>query len=365
MTANALDRTTAGLRRAADPPRSGGRLLPLVIGLVVLLACSVLAGIALGPVNLPLSQVLRILDAEIRGGVIPASEEGPYRIITQLRLPRVLLGAIVGAGLATVGVAVQACVRNALADPYILGISSGASVGATAVTTLGIFAGLGLYALSVAAFLSALVATALVYLAANGRSGLTPLRLVLTGTAMAYGFSAITTLLVFRAPHGEAARSALFWLLGSLAGANWASVPIAGIVVLLGIGYFAVRARRLNALSMGDEAAITLGVHATRFRRELFAVSAALTGVLVAVSGAIGFVGLLLPHVVRMLVGADHRRVLAIAPLAGACFLVWVDLAARTLAAPEELPIGVLTAVLGVPFFVLLMRRRGYVFGGR
>lgn len=346
--------------------RSGSRvpLVPLLGVLVVLLLVSVVAGIALGPVNLPANQVIRLLFTEIRGGVVPADEAGPYRIITQLRLPRVLLAAVVGAGLAVVGVAVQACVRNALADPYILGISSGASVGATAVTTLGILSALGLYALSVAAFVSALAATALVYLAARSRSGLTPLRLVLTGTAMAYGFSALTTLLVFRAPHGEAARSALFWLLGSLAGANWASLPIAAIVVLLGVCYFGICARRLNALSMGDEAAITLGVHAGRFRRELFVVCAALTGVLVAVSGAIGFVGLLLPHLVRMVVGADHRRVLAVAPPAGACFLVWVDLMARTVAAPEELPIGVLTAAIGVPFFVFLMRRRGYVFGG-
>jgi iron complex transport system permease protein len=276
----------------------------------------------------------------------------------------VLLAAVVGAGLSVVGVAIQAMVRNALADPYVLGISSGASVGATAVATLGLFASLGIYALSTAAFLSALGATALVYVAARTRSGLTPLRLVLTGTAMAYGFSAVAMLLVFQAPHGEAARAAMFWLLGSLGGVTWASLPIAATVVVAGIGYLLANARKLNGLSMGDETATTLGIDVGRMRRQLFIATAAMTGVLVAVSGAVGFVGLMLPHLVRMAVGSDHRRVLVVAPLAGASFLIWVDVAARMLAAPEELPLGVITAALGVPCFVFLMRRRGYVFGG-
>ncbi|WP_415365814.1 FecCD family ABC transporter permease [Saccharothrix sp. BKS2] len=332
--------------------------------LAVALAVSVVCGVALGPVPVPFDDVVRYLHAAVTGGVVQAAEAGPYRIVWDIRLPRVLLAAVVGAGLAAVGVAVQAVVRNALADPYVLGISSGASVGATAVATTGLFASLGIYALSTAAFLSALAATALVYLVA-GRGGLTPLRLVLTGTALAHGFSAIAMLLVFQAPRGEAARAALFWLLGSLGGVTWASVPVAAAVVVAGTAYLTTRARHLNALAMGDETATTLGVDVPRTRRTLFLVTAAMTGVLVAVSGAVGFVGLVLPHLVRLLVGADHRRVLAVAPLAGACFLIWVDVAARLLAAPEELPLGVITAALGVPCFVLLLRRRGYVFGGR
>ncbi|MEU4803558.1 iron ABC transporter permease [Actinosynnema sp. NPDC023587] len=336
----------------------------LSAGLIVLLALSIVCGVALGPVGIAFPDVLRFLGAAFSGGVIDASEAGAYRIVWDIRLPRVLLAAVVGAGLSVVGVAVQAMVRNALADPYVLGISSGASVGATAVATTGLFATLGIYALSTAAFLSALAAMALVYLAAR-RGGLTPLRLVLTGTAMAYGFSAIAMLLVFRAPRGEAARAAMFWLLGSLGGVTWASLPIAAVVVLGGITYLRLQAKNLNAMSMGDETAMTLGVDIAHLRKVLFVVTAAMTGVLVAVSGAIGFVGLMLPHLVRLLVGADHRKVLAIAPLAGACFLIWVDVAARLLAAPEELPLGVITAALGVPCFVFLMRGRGYVFGGK
>ncbi|HWO64673.1 MAG TPA: iron ABC transporter permease [Umezawaea sp.] len=340
------------------------RTSPLVVLLVVVLASSVVAGVALGPVSIPFGRVVGFLQAAVTGGRIEAVDASQYRIVWDIRLPRVLLAAVVGAGLSVVGVAVQAMVRNALADPYVLGISSGASVGAVAVATLGLFASLGIYAMSAAAFLSALGATALVYLAARTRAGLTPLRLVLTGTAMAYGFQALTLLLVFQAPHGEAARAAMFWLLGSLGGVTWGALPIAAAVVAAGTAYLLANARGLNGLSMGDETATTLGVDVVRMRRRLFIATAGMTGVLVAVSGAVGFVGLMLPHLVRMVVGSDHRRVLVVAPLAGASFLIWVDVAARLVAAPEELPLGVITAALGVPCFVFLMRRRGYVFGG-
>jgi len=350
--------------RSSAPPTAVRSTARFALFLAAALAASIVCGVALGPVGIPFGRVLDFLRAATTGGVISAADAGQYRIVWDIRLPRVLLAAVVGAGLSVVGVAIQAMVRNALADPYVLGISSGASVGATGVATLGLFASLGIYALSVAAFLSALGATALVYLAARTRDGLTPLRLVLTGTAMAYGFSAIAMLLVFQAPHGEAARAAMFWLLGSLGGVTWGSLPVAGTVVLAGIAYLLANARQLNGLSMGDETATTLGLDVNRMRRQLFAVTAAMTGVLVAVSGAVGFVGLMLPHLVRMVVGSDHRRVLVIAPLAGASFLIWVDVAARLLAAPEELPLGVITAALGVPCFVFLMRRRGYVFGG-
>lgn len=336
-----------------------------ISALVGVLAVSIVAGVALGPVSVPFDVTLELLWAAFTGGTVPADLAGQYHIVWDIRLPRVLLAAVVGAGLSTVGVAIQAMVRNALADPYVLGISSGASVGATAVATLGVLSGLGVYAMSTAAFLTALAATALVYLTSRTNRGLTPLRLVLTGTALAHGFSAIAMLLVFQAPRGDAARSAMFWLLGSLGGAQWGSLPVAAAVTGLGIAYLGTRARQLNALAMGDETATTLGVPVQQLRMHLFLVTAAMTAVLVAVSGAVGFVGLMLPHLTRMVVGADHRKVLPLAPLAGAAFLVWVDVAARLLAAPEELPLGVLTAAVGVPCFVLLMRRKAYVFGGR
>ena len=357
----------AGPGAGAHPAPAVSRRLPLpplLAALGVGLVFSLLCGVGLGASGVSWAEVLRYLLAGLTGGEIGADEFAAYTIVWEIRFPRAVLAAVVGAGLASVGVAVQAMVRNALADPFVLGISSGAAVGANAVLLFGALGGLGVWALSTAAFGSALLAMMLVYAAARTPYGLTPLRLVLTGTAMYYGFSAVTTLMVFTAERGEAARSAMMWLLGSLGGATWGSVPIAAGAVLAGLGHLFLSARRLNALAMGDETAAALGVDAGRLRRELFLTSAAVTGAVVAVSGAIGFVGLMVPHITRMLVGADHRRVLALAPLIGAVLLVWVDILSRIVLAPVELPVGVLTAVLGVPCFVLLMRRRGYTFGG-
>ncbi|WP_371599066.1 FecCD family ABC transporter permease [Streptomyces sp. NBC_00564] len=346
-------------------PAGRGRLLTTLVALSVTLLVSVLAGIALGPTVVPPADVVHFLWAALTGGGIGADEVTGYSIVWHVRTPRVLLAAVVGAGLSVVGVAIQALVRNALADPFVLGISSGASVGATAVVVFGIFAGLGVFALSAAAFLGALGATVLVYLAARGPLGLTPLRLVLTGVALAYGFQALMSVLVFLSPNGQAARTVLFWLLGSLGSATWESLPLVAAAVLVAVVVLLRRSRSLDVLSLGDETAASLGVDADALRRGLFVLTAAVTGLIVAVSGAIGFVGLVLPHVVRIWVGSTHRRVLAVAPLAGACFMVWVDLVARTAFAPEELPLGVITALIGVPVFVVLMRRRGYLFGGQ
>ncbi|MCX6492106.1 MAG: iron chelate uptake ABC transporter family permease subunit, partial [Rhodococcus sp.] len=183
-----------------------------------------------GAAHIPATDAMGYLWAQLSGGTIAVSDVPDYRIVVDSRLPRVLLATVIGAGLAVVGLVVQAMVRNALADPYVLGISSGASVGATSVVLFGTFGALGIYALSSAAFLGALAATALVYLMARSPVGLVPLRLVLTGTALGYGFSAMTTVLIFLAPQGDGARSVMFWLLGSLAGATWASVPLAAAV---------------------------------------------------------------------------------------------------------------------------------------
>ncbi|MCC3768992.1 iron ABC transporter permease [Streptomyces sp. UNOC14_S4] len=352
--------------RGGGPPPPPRRLPlpPLLAGLAVALLGSLVCGVGLGAAGVGWGDTLRFLRAGLTGGTIAADDVSAYTIVWELRFPRALLAAVVGAGLSAIGVAVQAMVRNALADPFVLGISSGAAVGANAVLLFGAFGSLGVWALSSAAFVSALASMLLVYLAARTPQGLTPLRLVLTGTAMYYGFSAVTTLMVFSADRGEAARSAMMWLLGSLGGATWSSVPIAAAVVLAGLAHLLWTARGLNALAMGDETAAALGVAPNRLRKQLFVSAAAVTGAVVAVSGAIGFVGLMVPHVTRMLVGADHRRVLAVAPLLGAVLLVWVDIVSRLLLAPVELPVGVITAIIGVPCFVVLMRRRRYSFGG-
>ncbi|WP_328858085.1 iron ABC transporter permease [Williamsia herbipolensis] len=329
----------------------------VALSLLVLVAVSAV-GMIVGSVHIPASDAVRYLWADVVGGTIAPQDVPGYRIVTDSRLPRVLTSIFVGAGLSVVGVVVQALVRNALADPYILGISSGASVGATAVVLFGALGGLGLYALPSAAFLGALGATVIVLVLARSAGGLEPTRLVLMGTALGYGFSAITTVLVFLAPAGDAARSVMFWLLGSLAAATWHSVWLVGTVSVVGVVLASACARHLNALSMGDDVAASVGVHPGRFRLALFVVSAVIVGVIVSVCGAIGFVGLIMPHVTRLLVGADHRRVLLLSPVLGAVFVVVADIVSRTLVPPYELPIGAITAAVGVPVFVALMRRR-------
>lgn len=337
----------------------------LAMTLMVSLAAVSMLGLTIGTAQIPWHDTWWFLWAELAGGEVAASDVANYRIVLDSRLPRVLLAALVGAGLSSVGLIVQAMVRNALADPYVLGISSGASVGAASVVLFGTLGALGIYALSTAAFLGALGATVVVYLMARSAVGLVPLRLVLTGTALGYGFSAITTVLVFLAPRGDAARNVMFWLLGSLAAATWQLVPLVAAVAIVGSTVIALYARHLNALSMGDEVSAALGMNASRLRLLLFIVAAAMTGCFVSVCGAVGFVGLIVPHVARILVGADHRRLVVVTPLLGAVFLVLADLLSRTLIPPQELPLGAITAAVGVPAFVFLIRRRGALMSER
>lgn len=344
--------------QAAPPAPTWARVGVFAVLGVLALFVVAWAGVAFGTADVGGTDVPRFVWAALTGGSISADDAAAYWIVIDSRVPRVITGAVVGAGLSVVGVVVQAMVRNPLADPYVLGISSGASVGATSVVLFGVLSGIGLYAMPVAAFAGALLATLIVFGMASGAGGLTPLRLVLTGTAVGYGFSALTTVLVFLAPTGDAARSVMFWLLGSLAAAGWYSAVLVGVVTVGGVIAVAGLARSLNALAMGDEVAASLGLSASRFRVMAFALSALMTGVMVSVCGAIGFVGLVVPHVARLLVGADHRRLVVIAPLIGAVFLVAADLVARTAVPPQELPLGAITAAVGVPMFLILMHRR-------
>lgn len=350
-----------------DPARrsAGTGALTIAVLVAVLLGSAVLA-IGLGSATVSPADTVRYLLAALTGGSIGADEVPTYEIVWSLRTPRVLLAAVVGAGLSAVGVAVQALVRNPLADPFVLGVSSGASVGAVTVLVFGVLSAAGVYAISLGAFVGALGAAALVHLAARGRggTGATPLRLVLTGIALAYAFQAGMALLIYLAPQGEATSTVLFWTLGSFGAATWGALPLVACVVAVGVVALWLRSRDLDVLALGDETATSMGVHTTLLRRRLFVLTSVMTGAMVAVSGAIGFVGLIVPHLVRIVAGSTHQKVLVLAPLVGAIFAVWVDLLSRTVVAPRELPLGVLTALVGVPVFLVLMRRRGYVFGG-
>ena len=325
------------------------------MGLTLLLAASVIVAVTVGPAGLSPADVWASILAHLGVGEPTLS---PLRdgIVWELRMPRVLTAAAVGAGLALCGAVMQALTRNPLADPYLLGLSSGASVGAVIVIVLGV--GLLLPAAAFAGALVALAATlGLAGAAAAGGGRLTPTRTVLAGLAVTSVFGAITSLVIFWSATGDSYREILNWLLGSLAGTDWTSVAIAGgAVALIGVPLVA-SARTLDAFAFGDTAAAALGVHVARSRVLLLTGTALLTGALVAVSGAIGFIGLILPHAIRLLVGSRHRALLPLSALAGAVFLIWADTGARSLFDPRELPVGILTALIGGPVFALLLLR--------
>jgi len=300
------------------------------------------------------ADIVNVISAHVRGERPPAGLGLQDQIVWQLRAPRTVLALVCGAGLAICGAALQVVVRNALADPYVLGASAGASLGAAAAITL---ASAAFALVSVAAFAGALLALLLV-LALGRRCGeVLPERLVLSGVGVAALLTAATSYLQYRANPEELA-AVLFWLLGSLSGARWSQVLVPSAGVALGSAWTIARARALNALAVGDESAVTLGVAPDRLRLELVVVTGLITGCAMAVAGGIGFVGLIVPHAARALVGPDHRRMLPATAVLGGLLLALVDLAARTLQPPLELPLGVITAVIGAPVFLWLVRRR-------
>lgn len=333
------------------------RYLLALLGLACTLAVLIIVSAGSGMVPIPPDTTARVVLHRVFPGLVdPAWTDVDAQIIWEYRLPRTLLAAIVGAGLALVGTTLQAVVRNPLADPWVLGVSSGAGLGAVLSMVAGA-AWLGGIPLAVAAFLGAACATTLLFGLARRQGRLTPLRLVLSGVALSYLFSAATNYLVLTTD-AEQVFGVLFFLLGSVASADWNDLTIPLVVIAAGFVHLTARVRALNALLAGDEAATALGIHLDRLRGELLLLTSLMTGVMVAVSGGIGFVGLVIPHVSRLFVGADHRRLIPVAALVGAIFLVLVDLLARTVADPVELPIGVVTAAIGAPFFLWLMRRR-------
>lgn len=337
------------------PVRSAAAYRRLILGLLACLLFSCVTALAFGPAAVPIGNVWGILGKQL--GFADAGEwsRSQEQIVWMIRAPRVLLGALVGAGLALVGTALQAVTRNRLADPHLLGVSSGAALGAVLVVMyLGEF--IGVFSLPLAAFIGA-AGSMLLVLAVARRSGrLESDRLVLAGVAVSFVLMALVNLLLYTGDH-HAAASVVFWMLGGLGAARWDVIWLPGVCVVLGLAALLVMARGLNALMSGEQTAISLGFSGKHLRLQAFVCTSLLTGVLVSLSGAIGFVGLMVPHMARALVGAEHRRLLPVSALLGALFLIWVDVAARTLIAPEDLPIGIATAALGGLFFMLMLKR--------
>lgn len=329
----------------------------LLVGLLLALLCSCVLSLGFGAAQVPLDKVMQIVGEQLGLTQTGDFSRGQAQIVWQIRAPRVLLGALVGAGLALVGGALQAVTRNPLADPHLLGVSSGAVLGAVLVVLyLGPFA--GPLSLPLAAFGGALASMLLVLGVASQRGRLDSERLLLAGVAVSFVVMALANLLLYTGdPH--AASSVMFWMLGGLGLAQWSLLWLPAASVLGGFILLMCLARALNALLGGEQTAVSLGFDTRRVRALVFVGCALLTGVLVSLSGAIGFVGLMLPHVARRLVGAEHRRLLPACALLGGLFMVWVDVGARTLIAPQDLPIGIATAAIGGLFFIVLLRRSG------
>lgn len=330
----------------------------LLLALAVSLMAAIAAAIGIGTVSVSPGRVADVVWSNLTRS---ADDVDPLiqQIVWEFRTPRVLVADVVGAGLSVAGVCLQALVRNPLADPYVLGVSSGAALGAVMVLTSSA-AVLDQLGVAGGAFIGSSISLALVFMLAQRSGQLDATRLVLAGVAIAYLGNAATSFVQLRSNPTEL-RGIMFWLLGSVSGATWDDLTVPAVTIVVAMAWLMTQGRNLNALTVGDDTAAGLGVDVHRLRILLLVVSSLLTATVVSVAGGIGFVGLMVPHAVRLVVGPDHRRVLPVALLGGAAFLVLVDLASRVIDRPNEMPIGIFTAAMGAPFFLILLRRRSGV----
>jgi len=322
----------------------------------VALFVSLSVAVSVGAVSVPLPTVWGIMVNKLSAGLInPDWSAGREAIVWDIRLPRAILACLVGAGLAVVGASLQAVTRNPLADPHLLGISAGGAFGAiVALLHTGLF--LGLMTVPLLAFVGALGATLLVLGVSQFAAATSADRLVLAGVTVSFIVMSAANALIFLGDP-RAAHTVVFWMLGGLGLAQWSQLIFPLAILMGGGAYLIANARNLNAMTIGDETAATLGIPVRRFRLTVFVVGALITGVMVAFSGIIGFVGLMIPHIVRLIVGGDYTRVLPVSALCGAIFLLWADIFARTVMAPDDIPIGIVTGLIGGVFFVWLLRR--------
>ncbi len=332
-----------------------GRVIFITIGLASLFA-SLSIAVSVGAVAIPVSTVWSILGNKLLPDYFEQTwTQGRDAIVWGIRFPRALLALMVGAGLAMVGASLQAVTRNPLADPHLLGISSGGAFGAIfALLHTGLF--LGLLTVPLFAFVGALGATLTVLGVSRIAKATSADRLVLAGVAISFIIMAAANVLIFLGDP-KASHTVVFWMLGGLGLAQWEQLSYPFTILVLCAIWLLKNTNQLNAMTIGDETAATLGIPVVRFRLVVFVVGALITGVMVAFSGIIGFVGLMVPHIARMIVGGDYIRVLPASALIGAIFLLWADIAARTVMAPEDMPIGIVTGLIGGVFFVWLLGR--------
>lgn len=341
----------------------------LVMILIIMLLISIVVAVTFGPVPIKVKEVFDVLIYNffnIQLTDIQTLTSGTsFDIIWEIRMPRVLLGMVVGMSLSTVGVIMQAMVQNLLADPYILGISSGASLGAACAIFLGIGSAVSkINSISFCAFIGALITSIAVYVISNIGEKSSSGKLILSGMIISSLCSAFTSFLIFIQQNSQAIRNLTFWTMGSMVSASWDNIIVPLIVTILGIIFFTFNFRPLNLMLTGNDTSITLGVNLNSYRKIYMIITSLMTGVVVATAGTVGFIGLIIPHVIRMIVGSDHKILIPVASLIGGIFLIWMDVLARTLLNGNEIPIGVLTSLIGAPFFLYLMIKKSYGFGG-
>lgn len=344
---------------------------PMYVGvslvLLAILFLSVGLAVTKGSVDISIGEVYEIIFYKLLhvGNENILGSGAVHDVVWLIRLPRIILAIAVGAGLSVVGIVMQAIVKNPLADPYILGVSSGASLGATIAIMFGLGTVLGSNAIGVSGFIGAFTVSMLVLVISNigGRSN--SIKLLLAGMALSSVCSAFSSFIVYFANDAQGMQTITFWLMGSLAGAKWQEISIIVPIILLGIIFFTTQYRTLNLMLLGDEVSITLGSNLNKYRHIYLLITSIMIGILVYSSGMIGFVGLVIPHIVRMIFGTDHKKIIPIASLLGAIFLIWADVLSRSIIKGTELPIGILTSIIGGPCFIWLMIKKTYGFGGK
>jgi iron complex transport system permease protein len=338
--------------------------------LICLIILSAVYSVSIGQVHIPFRQSMEILIHSLTNGWLGSLDnidsESYINIILQIRMPRVIFALLIGMGLSLCGTVMQAVVQNPLADPYILGISSGASLGATFAILIGFGSGtfLSQFGVAFGAFVGAMITSIAVLVLSSIGGKATSVKLVLSGVVIGAMCGSFSSLIIYFANDAEGIKTVTFWSMGSLASASWQKTPIMAVVVLLGCILFLLQHRVLNTMLLGDESAITLGINLSAYRKFYMIAAALITGTMVAYAGMIGFVGLIIPHICRGLFGADHKRLMLGTLLLGSLFLIWADILSRILIHNIELPIGIITSVIGSPLFIYMIVKKGYNFGG-
>lgn len=344
---------------------------PIYIGvsifLLILLLISIGLAVNLGSVDISIKEVYNIIFYKLFniGEAQTLGNGAVHDVVWLIRLPRIVLAICVGMGLSVVGIVMQAIVKNPLADPYILGVSSGASLGATIAVMLGVGSIFGSNAMGVTGFIGAFTVSMLVLLISNIGGRTNSIKLLLAGTALSSVCSAFSSFIVYLSDNGDTLKVITFWLMGSLAGAKWEEIIFILPIIIIGTIFFITQYRTLNLMLLGDEVSITLGTDLNKFRHIYLIITSLMIGVLVYASGMIGFVGLVIPHIVRMIFGTDHKKIIPIAAISGAIFLIWADVLSRIIIKGTEIPIGILTSIIGAPCFIWLMIKHAYGFGGK